>query len=85
MGWHGVANAISGQQDATILPTLGIVYCYAIFVVKEISTEILVGQHTNKFNLSLQTQCQFDCDIMKYEKSSQILYHVIPPGLFCNH
>ena len=43
MGWHGVANAISGQQDATILPTLGIVYCYSIFIVKEISTEILVG------------------------------------------
>ena len=42
MGWHGVANATPGQQDASILPPLGIFYCCLIFVAKEISPEILV-------------------------------------------
>ena len=26
----------------------------------------------------------FDCNNMKYGISSQILYHVIPPGYFCH-
>ena len=49
MGWHGVANATPGQQDAIILPSLRIflqffivVSCCFIFVAKETSPKMLV-------------------------------------------
>ena len=35
MGWHGVANATPGQQDASFLPSLGIAYRCFIIVAKE--------------------------------------------------
>ena len=40
--------------------------------------------HTKKLNLFLHTHNPFDCENMNYEKSSQILYHVIPRGKFCH-
>ena len=44
MGWHEVANATPGLQDASFLPPLDILqpYCCFIFVDKKRSLKILV-------------------------------------------
>ena len=66
MGWHGVATAPPGQQDAIFLPPLRIflqffivVFCCFIFVAMERSpktlTEINVGL------CSLQENSVFSC------------------------
>ena len=68
MGWHGVANATSGLQDARFLPPLGnffqFFYCCFIFVDKARSLETLV-----QLNLGL-------CDILE----SSIFYftYIVP-------
>ena len=46
MGWHGVANAVPGEQDAISMPTLRIFLQFSItaftFAAKERSPKILV-------------------------------------------
>ena len=46
MGWHGVANPTSEQQDANFLPPLGnffvITYCFFIIVAKERSPDYFI-------------------------------------------
>ena len=93
MGWHGVATATPGQQDAILLPPLRISLrfpygCLIIVAAKERSPKILVEINvglctSKKFKLFLHTLYTSDCDNMKYEISSQILYHVIPLVKIC--
>ena len=86
MGWHGVANSTPGQWGAILLPSLRIFlhFFYSCFIIvgKEKSPKILVEINlglvqTRKFNLFLHTLYAFYCDNIKYEISSQILYHMI--------
>ena len=86
MGWHGVKNATPGQQDTIFLAPLEIFvqffYCCFIFVVNEKSPKIfaeinLVCVTCKKINSFLHVLYTFDCDNVKLEISSQMLYHVI--------
>jgi len=55
VGWHGVANATLGQQDASFLPllriTLHISYCCIIILAKEISPKIIDKLNLGLFNI----------------------------------
>ena len=66
MGWHGVANAPPGQQDANFLPPLIIflqffivVFCCFVFVAKERSFKILVEISIGLYNI--QEKSVFSC------------------------
>ena len=55
MGWHGVANAAPGQQDAIIMPHLRIFLQFSIIaftsVAKERSRTILVEIRIGLYNI----------------------------------
>ena len=55
MGWHGVANATSRQQDASFFAThrnfFAIFYCCFMFVQKKRAPEILVQLNLGLCNI----------------------------------
>ena len=84
-----VANATPWQQNVIFLTLLGIFfanfYCCFIFVAKGRSTEILVKLNIDlcdilETSFSAHTHYLFDFDNIRYDKRSQILYHMILHG-----
>ena len=82
--WGLIRSVAAGWQ------ILCIFYCCFIFVANDRSPEVLFqlnrGGHTRNFNRPpphTHTRTRtFDCDNVRYEINSQILYYVIPLGQF---
>ena len=77
------------QFFAFPLNFLHLSYCCITLVAKEESPETMNELSRGlcemlESSIVSYTHYPFDSDNMKHEKSSQILYHVIPPRQFCH-